>query len=163
MTIFSILLGRWVTLLGHMFHVNIYLSSYSRPFVLADRWFHRDHHRGKAMYAQDAYSWVLYWGCLIHFFHRAAQLSLKTCALYPFSWVRYVSFLTQEDYHNFYIAFWLPFLLFGKQSFTKLRAGKHSANHNNLNPTEDEMGLRAFLHPLSCVMCVQELNFFCFW
>jgi hypothetical protein len=38
--------------------------------------------------------------------------------------------LSWEDYHNFYLAFWTPFALGEAYCiFTKLRAGKYSADH----------------------------------
>jgi hypothetical protein len=50
-------------------------------------------------------------------------------------------------------------LLFRRQIFIELRAGKHSRSHNNLNMIDDKAVPRASLHSLSYAMCT-ELKIF---
>jgi hypothetical protein len=62
--------------------------------------------------------WVLHYGCLIHFSRNAAQFPLKTCCLSSNLKLRSTFTFTLVFGHH---------LLFGRHIFTKLRAGKHSA------------------------------------
>jgi hypothetical protein len=90
---------------------------------------------------------------LIHFSHNSAQLLLKTCCLSAnlkltllFKLSISLAFLDLGGLSTFT-------LLFGRQIFTKLRAGKHSRSHNDLNTmTITRDWLKASLYQLSCVM-----------
>jgi hypothetical protein len=54
-------------------------------------------------------------------------------------------------------------ICFGGAYFHKIKGTDTlSRSHNNLNTTDDNVGLRTSLHLLGCAMCVRELKIFCF-
>jgi hypothetical protein len=99
----------------------------------------------------DAQSSVLYYGYLIHFSHKHWSPSTKDLLL--------LTNLRSLPYHFNYAHLmpWVHHLLLGRYVFTKLRTGKHSADHvtilTQMITTLD--WLSASLYQLNCAMCTE--------
>jgi hypothetical protein len=94
------------------------------------------------------------------FSHKASQLPPKTCCFSKnLKSSHYMPFWTWLDYHyNFYLAFGAPFAFLGCILYFHKIKGKEtlSRSHNNLNPTDDNLGLTECFSASTelCKVCV---------